>query len=300
MKKIYMFLIALSFSSSTFAEVTYSLDVVVYGLPSKSNETRETGYSIDGEVMEYDGWTGQPSIHIAIIDSSSCSPLSNCNINFGQANMYTDPDGDCVTDAFTTHSNPNRSRAENYFIYRSGDASSIQAMAHLLDSVGDGNFIIAFTWFPSTYSSMDTSFRNVFQRLGSSLIPTMPDTVPFIFICKKGDAGSVHEIVGTQPDSYITMNFTYQCSPTNITHMNSGTFNVYPNPVNDKLQIDFKDQGFSDGQIKIYDVVGNLISEIKNPEKEVTIDTKNFSAGFYFIRLESSGHFSTVKFCKAE
>jgi len=298
MKKFYLLLIVLSFTASTFAQVTYNLDVVVYGQPSNSTETRAIGYSIDGEVIDYDGWTAQPSIHIAIIDSSTCLPMSNCNINFGQANIYTDPDGDCVTDVNSTYSNPGRPRAENFFIYRSPDATSIQSMAHLLESVEAGHIIIAYTWFPSTYSSMDTSFSNVFQRLGSSLIPSIQDGVPFIFICKKGDAGSVHEIVGAQSNSLITMNFTYQCSPTNIADMNTGTFTVYPNPVNDKLHIDFKDQQFNDGQIKIYDVLGNLISEIKSSDKDLTIDTKNYSPGFYFIRLESSGHFSTMKFSK--
>ena len=140
---------------------TYTLDVVVYGNPSNGTELNETGYSINGAVQEYNLCTATPSIHIAIIDSITCNPVNNCNRDFGHANLFIDMDGDCVHD-ISTITTCYRTRPENYFIYRDNDETAIRRMAQLLDSVEDGHIIIAYSAYTYPYSSMDTSFKNVF------------------------------------------------------------------------------------------------------------------------------------------
>ena len=298
MKKITL-LILFAFCFSMKAKcVTYTLIVTVYGTPSNPYEFNSMGYTIDLQPMEYNLCGPTPSIHIAIIDSNTCNPVNNCNKDFGQYNVFNDPDGNCINDESTIHTC--RPRAENYFIYHDNDAAAIQHMVHLLDSIENGNIIIAYSVWPFAYSTIDTSFRNVFQRLGSAIIPTMPDNVPFIFVCKKGDASTVHEIAGTAPDSMITLNMTYECSPTGTNDMNTGVFKVYPNPVNNELHIDFENQESGNGEVLIYDVFGNIVSERKNIDGNFILNTENLPAGFYFVRLESDTHFSTVKFCKVQ
>ena len=300
MKKITLLIICLLFLfiQRGNCSITDTLFVSVYGNITGPNECNETAYYINGEVQDYCVWGLTPSIHIAIIDSISCDPVNNCNKDFGQFNIFNDPNGDCISDIQTFYTT--RNRPENYFIYRDNEPSAIQAMAQLLDSIGDGHIIIAYSAFSYTYSLMDPAFKNIFQSLGSALIPTMPDTVPFIFICRKGDPGSIHEIIGTQANSYITMTMTYQCSPTGISDLESTAIHIYPNPVQDKLHIDFKNEDFRDGEIKIYDAMGNLISTQKHFEGELTINTEKFSTGIYFISAESQNHISTLKFCKTE
>jgi hypothetical protein len=299
MKKITLIItcLFLLFSVTGNCSATYTLEVVVYGNPSTMYEINSTGYSINSEVKDYGVWMATPSIHIAIIDSSSCIPVSNCNKDFGQFNIFYDPDGDCIVDANTVHTT--RSRAENYFIYRDNDVTAIQHMAHLLDSVANGHIIIAYSVFPYEFSTMDTAFKNVFQRLGSTLIPLISDTVPFIFVCRKGDAASVHEVTGSVSDDSIGISMTYQCSPTGIDDHDANVLRIYPNPVSDKLHIGLQ-KDFSKGEIKIFDALGNLVAEQKYSEGDLIINTEKFSAGLYFVILESGNYNSTVRFCKVE
>jgi len=78
----------------------------------------------------------------------------------------------------------------------------------------------------------------------------------------------------------------------------SFVFNVYPNPVEDILHIDFKDNDFKSGEIKIFDAFGKLVSEKKKIGGDIEINTESFSSGVYFIRFELDGNFSTKRFCK--
>jgi len=283
-------LVAFFFSMKGNCTATDTLTVIASGFFS--------GYYINGNVTEYGACGPVPSIHVAIIDSLTCEPLNNCNINFGQANIFTDPDGNCITDVNSIYTC--RARPETFFIYRAQNTTSIQSMAHLLDSIDEGHIIIAYSVFPAMYSTMDTSFRNVFQRLGSTLIPTMSDTVPFIFVCRKGDSGSVHEVIGSTSGDSISISMTYQCGPTSIVDINANSFNLYPNPVDDILHIDFNKIDFKTGEIKIYDAFGNLVSEKSKIEGDIEINTEGFPAGIYFIRFESTNYFSSVKFIKEE
>jgi len=98
MKKIYLLhvigLFLLVFNSGVNAQTTYYVDIIDYGILNNIAEMNSTGYSINGEVEEYNGYTAQPAIHIAIIDSATCTPMSNCNLDFGQINLFLDPNGD--------------------------------------------------------------------------------------------------------------------------------------------------------------------------------------------------------------
>jgi hypothetical protein len=279
MKKIYLLLIALIVSAGSFAQTTYYLDVVDYGLPANSSETHSTGYSINGEIQEYDGFTGQASIHVAVIDSATCAPMSNCNIDAGQVNTYNDPNGDCITDVATTYSN--RSRAENYFIFRSADNTQMQSMAAFIDSIPDGNFILIYTWFPSTYSTMDASFDTVLIALGATVIPSLADELPFIFFCKKGDTGTAQEVTGALINSMITLNTSFQCSPTGVEELNSGSFHAYPNPAVDNLKIEFSGKG----NIRMMDAIGKIVFEKNDVQNSMIINTSDFEQGIYNLEL---------------
>jgi len=283
MKKNYLLLIALCVSAGSFAQATYYLDVVNYGSPASSIEINSTGYSINGEVQEYGGFTGQASIHVAVIDSAYCAPMSNCNIDAGQVNTYNDPNGDCITDVATTYSN--RARFENYFIFRSADNTQMQSMAAFINSIPDGNFILIYTWYPNTYSTMDASFDNTLLGLGATVIPTLADGLPFIFFCKKGDAGTAQEVTGALNNSLINLNTSFLCSPTGIEEISSETFRAYPNPAIDNLKIEFSGQG----NIRMTDAIGKIVFEKNDVKNSVVINTSEFESGIYNVELATEG-----------
>jgi hypothetical protein len=187
-----------------------SLDVVNYGSPANLNETRATGFSLNGEVKEYDGWTGTPSIHFAVIDSLTLEPWSNCNAFHGQANVYTDPNGDCQTDQFTTWTNPSRPRAENYFQYRISDGTQMQGLHQFADSIPDGHYLLFYSWFPCDVTG-NLEMQNMFAGLGlSNTFPLLQANMPFIVFLRKGQPDSVKVVVGSQSNSIINLNTTLQ------------------------------------------------------------------------------------------
>ncbi|MEO8086668.1 MAG: T9SS type A sorting domain-containing protein [Bacteroidota bacterium] len=299
MKKFYFTLISFVLISFTnvSAQTTHYIDVTDYGSPSNSGEFNATGYSIDGQAVEYNGCTGVPSIHVAIIDSISCLPLTNCNKNLGQANIFYDPNGDCISDINTTYTC--RSRAESYFIFRSNDVAQMQSLSHLLDSCGNGNYILVYTFMPSVFSTIDSAFSNSLQRLGSTLITTLPDNFPFIFYCKKGDAGSVQETSGTAPNSMITLNASYQCAANGIADITSGSAPViYPNPASDEFNIAFGNHQ-QPLQIGIYDGTGRLLLEKSVGNNSEIINVKNLAEGFYYVRVASDNYNANAKICLA-
>jgi hypothetical protein len=285
---IFIFLLlALSSLSATF-----SLDVVVYGFPSSAAEFNATGYSINLMVVEYGACGSDPSIIVAIIDSSTCSPATTCNKNWGQANIFTDSNGDCIYDVNTTYTC--RPRPEKYFIFRAYDPASMRAMAHLLDSVGSGHFILAYSMFPVSYSILDTSFMNAFQQLGSAAIPLIADGLPFIFFCKKGDPGSVMETVGATSSSMITLSTTFDCSATGVNEVEDiNAFTIFPNPANDQLNIGLKNN--RDAGMRMYDALGKLVMEKNNLTEQESISITDFSSGLYYLTVISGNSSASAK-----
>src|SRR5689334_4108939 len=117
MKKTTLLIICLLFlfTLKGICSITDTLIVSVYGNIINPNDCNETAYYINGEVQDYCWWGSTPSIIIAIIDSISCDPVNNCNKDFGQFNIFNDPNGDCISDIQTFYTT--RNRAENYFMF---------------------------------------------------------------------------------------------------------------------------------------------------------------------------------------
>jgi len=78
--------------------------------------------------------------------------------------------------------------------------------------------------------------------------------------------------------------------------MNSIDFEIYPNPVADKLFIEIND--FENTAIGIYSINGKLISRLK-PKGRITVaEIKDYPGGIYFIQVQRINQIQTVKFIK--
>jgi hypothetical protein len=82
--------------------------------------------------------------------------------------------------------------------------------------------------------------------------------------------------------------------------VNQGFFDVYPNPVNDKLFVKFNNFDFSIVHIEIFNIFGkNLFtSEQRITATEIAIDTKSLKPGIYFVRISNQQHSSVERIVK--
>ena len=95
------------------------------------------------------------------------------------------------------------------------------------------------------------------------------------------------ESVDGNPD-YLTIKFVQSegieenCTPLSADRL---SFEIYPNPARSYFAVHLP-QTADHSQIKIFDVSGKLIKELKSPEtKELRVSLKGISPGIYFIRL---------------
>jgi hypothetical protein len=69
---------------------------------------------------------------------------------------------------------------------------------------------------------------------------------------------------------------------------------VYPNPASEKITIAFKDNSYSEMQIKCFDVLGHEVFQITSFNKVIQMDVSTFSKGIYFIQLKSKDSNQTI------
>ncbi|MCK4979038.1 MAG: T9SS type A sorting domain-containing protein [Candidatus Delongbacteria bacterium] len=74
----------------------------------------------------------------------------------------------------------------------------------------------------------------------------------------------------------------------------------YPNPFNPTTEIKFAIPTASDVKLNVYNINGQLVSELVNGSEEagiykVSFDASNFNSGMYFYTLEVNGMSITKK-----
>ena len=99
---------------------------------------------------------------------------------------------------------------------------------------------------------------------------------------------SINNFVNCQKWSH---NFSLNIDKTSLTEENI-SFNIYPNPVNDKLYIETLTQTQTLTQtltIEIYDVYGrHQVAEIPSLQGDLTIDVSELNSGIYFVKVKTN------------
>ncbi len=192
-----------NFRRFDFTDNISQLSCITIGNPFKNGNILPVldniKFSIDNFTLERNGCSVNPAFMVVIMDSLSFQPWQtpynglNSNRNYGQLNL----NGSC------------RPRSENYFIFQSNSPSQMTAMKNLLlNTVPDGNYILIYNWFNIKYSAlntMDPTILQTFYSLGANSIPTLSDSIPFIFGVKKGDVSSIREIIGNSVNDEISL-----------------------------------------------------------------------------------------------
>jgi len=174
-----------------------SLLVKTYGAPFIASQANETGYYFNSQPIEYNGCGASSAVMIAVFDSISLAPWSNCGVDYGQYNQYFVDYGQCGSSLVYGHyACGTRTRPDNYFVYHLLQPTEMHNLHRLLDSVPNGDYILAYSWFNDGYSFVDTTFHNNFTRLGFDLT-SLQDFTPFIMFMKKGDPSTRAQVFGS-------------------------------------------------------------------------------------------------------
>lgn len=112
---------------------------------------------------------------------------------------------------------------------------------------------------------------------------------------KKGSGGSLC----TDPTgncSYLTIDNLSVSAPTDVTHIVTSEFDIYPNPVRDKLVIHTSEQlGPSPITVCIIDIIGNVVFRSNIDKQNTELDLSGINAGNYFIMLQNKNGGIQVK-----
>lgn len=187
-----------------FIQNNKTLRVLTKGQPGLTQtELNEIGYSLNNVPMEYNGCQVFPAVMVAVLDSITLDPWTTCAYNVGQFNTFTLTSGSCDDPVNAQGFGNCRQRAENYFIFQYGNAGQMTSLNNFLASVPDGNYIIAYSWFNTTYSTVDPNFHNAFASLNFNTA-ALRDNAPFIYFTRKGYSGSNQEVLGVNQTDTIT------------------------------------------------------------------------------------------------
>lgn len=91
------------------------------------------------------------------------------------------------------------SRPMNVFVYHNWDATWLKRIEDFIDSVPNGYYVLCYTQGARQFKiGTDTSIYSYFDKIGSSQIRTVGDSVPYIIWGVKGAApGTAVEVIGT-------------------------------------------------------------------------------------------------------
>ncbi|MBK8584191.1 MAG: T9SS type A sorting domain-containing protein [Bacteroidetes bacterium] len=166
----------------------YSLRITTIGQPNATN-FQAVGYYFNNTPMEYNGCQVDPAVMVAVLDSISLQPWTTCDHNYGQANTFIiDPTGPPCGYLTTRGTIPgcNRTRPENYFIFRYSSPTQMQGLQDLINSVPTGNYILLYSWFTGAYSSLDPLFYSTLTSLGFNT-GNLGDNTPYAYFLQQGN-----------------------------------------------------------------------------------------------------------------
>ncbi|NNM94763.1 MAG: hypothetical protein HKL88_04770, partial [Bacteroidia bacterium] len=189
-----------------FSPTGATLQCNTYGVPlpqfwSNIGKLFATEYLLNLTTEGTGGCQATNQLMVAVIDGVSLQPWfsGNPNYQFGQANGAGNPNG-CLLG--------------NKFVFWTNNASQMTAMKNMLKAVPAGDYILIYSFVEANFKHWaDTSVRSQITALGgpgSGTLASYSDTVPWIFLAKKGSPLSAMNVVGIGPlDSlHLTVNLS--------------------------------------------------------------------------------------------
>jgi hypothetical protein len=118
---------------------------------------------------------------------------------------------------------------------------------------------------------------------------------------KRGSILYRYEIYDTADPSntssiYVKMNLEF-ATGIGTQALSTNAFNVYPNPVKDRMQIELKELPAERQNLLVKDLFGRTVRSINitNSKQIVSVDMTDLSSGIYFVGLEVNGRLSKLR-----
>jgi hypothetical protein len=85
---------------------------------------------------------------------------------------------------------------------------------------------------------------------------------------------------------------------TGITNSIIKQFQLYPIPTSNQLNIELQEEITENAHVSVTDMYGRLLymEELTTKDKNLTIDTKNFKSGVYFLSVHGNSIHSSQRF----
>lgn len=156
----------------------------------------------DLEMQDGQGCGNHPALMVGVVDpfdfSTWLTRYNDVGLHFGNVN----DNGSC------------RSRQEKYFIFRETSHAQMDSLGNMLaNAIPDGHFIVVYTYLRLLRDSVaNSTAMAALHSLGANNLynGTVPDSVPYIFFCKKGDLSSAQEVWGDSANARINLTATVQ------------------------------------------------------------------------------------------
>ena len=87
-------------------------------------------------------------------------------------------------------------------------------------------------------------------------------------------------------DSIFCNSYNYSCTVTSNYFPKSEQPKIYPQPFTNILNISFNNIG--ERRITVFDVLGNIITQVKTYQKEYVLSTESLSSGIYILKLSDN------------
>ena len=153
-----------------------------YGSIAPGGEGFNVKYSLDADRIGYAGWSDSTTLHVAVLDNMTFKNWRADELNMGQSNIVG------------TNQKP------TFFIFRQGNLTQMDALANMLnDSVPNDYYVLIWTWYYTgfrAFAPLSNNVRAAIQNLGGINLPSVQDSIPFIFFAKKGTPASAIEVIG--------------------------------------------------------------------------------------------------------
>ncbi|UPT65749.1 MAG: T9SS type A sorting domain-containing protein [Sphingobacteriales bacterium JAD_PAG50586_3] len=283
MKKLLLLSLAIIINTKVFCQ-TLTVNVVGFN-PSEFDAFPLNYFKINDTIVDYDGYTAYSAIHIAVFDST-CTPwgtkwtdtsinppvIYNPDHNFGQTN------GDGIA----------RNRAEYYFIFGYTGPYTLDRLDTMINSIPDGYTILLYSWQRSRSSFAQLNFPNFVNNVTNLGFANYlnTDSLPFIFVAKKGNPTSAQWVIGDSLRANITMDYDLGCASTStfINNIKHSPLQVYPNPFNNSFTINLEDYT-KPYTVLVYNSIGNCVYDESKIGVLSNISLANRPSGIYFYTL---------------
>lgn len=163
----------------------------------KGNSFQQCYWRMDLEMQEGQGCSSVPSLNVCVVDPFDFTAWQTRFNGVGRYYGNINNEGAC-----------GRLRQEKNFVFRY-IPTEMNNMANMLtDTIPDGHFVLVHTYLRLLKDPViNSNGLAALQALGATNLAngSVPDSVPYIFFCRKGDPSSVQEVWGANATALIEM-----------------------------------------------------------------------------------------------